>query len=186
VIVPSNVALPERFASAMRDAGATYVDVSAEANNVVAAYAATAWRWLGLGVFAALVAVAVGLRDLPRAASVVGAVAGAILVTLGLLAVSGNRLSLLHIVTLQFVAGVGLDYALFFARRQLDDEERARTLRTLVTCNVMTVLTFGLLMLCRTPLLRDIGTTVVIGTLSALVLAFMFAGERPRTAAGSV
>ncbi len=70
---------------------------------------------------------------------------------------SGVRLSLIHLVALQLVAGVGLDYALFFARRQLDGEERARTLRTLVTCNAMTLLTFGLLACCQTPLLRDIG-----------------------------
>ena len=76
---------------------------------------------------------------------VAGAIAGAVLVTVAVLTAAGVRLSLIHIVSLQFVAGVGLDYALFFARRQLDDEERARTLRTLVTCNAMTVLTFGLL-----------------------------------------
>ena len=32
----------------------------------------------------------------------------------------------------------------------------------------MAVMTFGLLALCRTPLLRDIGETVVIGTVAAL------------------
>jgi hypothetical protein len=41
-------------------------------------------------------------------------------------------------------------------------------------------------MLCRTPLLHDIGTTVVIGALSALVFSFMFAGERQPAVAGSV
>jgi predicted exporter len=183
VIAPSDITQPERFAVAMRDAGATYVDVSAEANNVVAAYTVTAWRWLGLGALAALVAVAVGLRDLKRVISVISSIAGAVVVTVAILSIIGIRLSLLHIVSLQFVVGVGLDYALFFARRQLDEEERARTLRTLVTCNAMTVSTFGLLMLCHTPLLRDIGTTVVVGALSALVFAFLFAGERPRIAA---
>jgi predicted exporter len=74
-----------------------------------------------------------------------------------------------------------LDYALFFARRQLDDKERARTLRTLITCNAMTVLTFGLLALCHTPLLRQIGATVVIGAVAALVFAFLFVG-RPSSA----
>jgi len=183
VIAPSDIPDPKRFAAAMQDAGAIYVDVTAEANYVVATYTATAWRWLGLGALAAVIAIAFGLQDLRRVISVTGAIAGAILVTIGILMATGARLSLLHIVSLQFVAGVGLDYALFFARRQLDEEERARTLRTLVTCNVMTVLTFGLLALCRTPLLRDIGTTVVIGALSALVFAFMFAGERTPTAA---
>jgi predicted exporter len=80
------------------------------------------------------------------------------------------------------VAGIGLDYALFFARPLLDAEERARTLRTLVTCNAMAILTFGLLGLCRTPLLHQMGLTVVIGALAAMVFGFLFAGERPDAA----
>ena len=69
---------------------------------------------------------------------VAGAIAGADLMTVAILTASGVRLSLIHIVSLQLVAGVGLDYALFFARRQLDDKERVRTLRTLITCNALT------------------------------------------------
>jgi predicted exporter len=86
---------------------------------------------------------------------------------------------MVHIVALQFVAGVGLDYALFFARPQLDAEERARTLRTLVICNAMAVTTFGLLAACRTPLLRQIGMTVVIGAVAAITFGFLFAGPKP-------
>jgi predicted exporter len=79
------------------------------------------------------------------------------------------------------VAGVGFDYAVFFSRRLPDAEERVRTLRTLVTCNAMTLLTFGLLAACETPLLRDIGSTVAIGAALAMVFGFLFAGERPVT-----
>ena len=88
-------------------------------------------------------------------------------------------MSLVTVVALQFVCGIGLDYALFFARRQLDEEERARTLRTLAICNAMAVMTFGLLALCRTPLLHEIGQTVVIGAIAALCFSFLFAGPRP-------
>jgi predicted exporter len=183
VIAPSDLRAPERFSSAMRDAGTTYVDVAAEANGIVAEYTGAAWRWLGLGALAALVTVVVGLREPLRIMRVAGAIAGAVLMTVAILTVTGVRLSQIHIVSLQFVAGVGLDYALFFARRQLDDEERARTLWTLITCNAMTVLTFGLLAVCRTPLLRQIGATVVMGAVAALVFAFLFVGRRPGASA---
>ena len=43
----------------------------------------------------------------------------------------------------------------------------------------MTLLTFGLLALCRTPLLRDIGITVAICALLALVFAFLIVGPKP-------
>ncbi len=108
------------------------------------------------------------------------AIGSAALLTVAILTASGVRLSVLHLVALQFAAGVGLDYALFYARRQLDQEERARTLRTLVTCNAMTLLTFGLLAFCRTPLLQAIGVTVAIGAVSAMCFSFLFVGLRPQ------
>ena len=114
-----------------------------------------------------------------RVLRVLGAVGAALLVTVAGLTAAGVRLSLIHLVALQLVAGVGLDYALFFARRPLDAEERARTLRTLVTCNGMTLLTFGLLAACQTPLLRDIGVTVATGALLAMAFSFLFAGQSP-------
>ena len=110
---------------------------------------------------------------------VLGAVAAALLVAVALLTLLGIRLSLIHLVALQLVAGVGLDYALFFARPLLDAEERARTLRTLLTCNGMTLLTFGLLATCQTPILHDIGTTVAIGAALAMASAFLIAGQPP-------
>jgi predicted exporter len=179
VIAPSDLRDPERFAAAMRENGATYINVTGEANEVVAEATGIAKRWLGLGAVAALIAITLGLRDLQLVLRIAGAIAAAVLISIVILTMLDVRLSLIHIVSLQFVSGVGLDYALFFARRQLDDEERARTLRTLATCNAMTVLTFGLLALCRTPLLRQIGVTVVIGALAAFVSAFLFVGKRP-------
>ena len=165
--------------------GVTYVDLRGEANGIVSAYARQAWTWLALGGFAALAALVAGLRDVDRVLRIVGAMAAAGLVTFALLAALGVRFSLIHIVSFQLAAGVGFDYALFFARRQLDEEERARTLRTLVTCNAMTLLTFGLLAFCRTPLLHDIGMTVAVGAFLALVFAFLIVGPKPAASAAA-
>lgn len=179
VIAPAGVSDPPALARALAGrSNLTYVDVATETNAMVAAYTRQAWQWLAVGGGAALVALIAGLRDW-RVVRVAGTVVGAAVVTVALLAVSRTRLSLFNIVALQLAIGVGLDYALFFARRQLDEEERARTLRTLVTCNAMTLLTFGLLAFCRTPLLRSIGVTVAIGVISAILLAFLLVGPRP-------
>jgi predicted exporter len=162
---------------------AIYVDMRSELGSILSGYTARAWQWLGWSLLAVLAVLAVGLRgNIGLVLRVLGAVAAAILVTIALLTAGGARLSLLHLVALQLVAGVGLDYALFFARRQLDTEERARTLRTLVTCNAMTLLTFGALAACQTPIMRDIGVTVAIGAVLAMIFAFLFAGiARPET-----
>lgn len=180
VVAPQGVARTAELAAAMAgQQGVIYLDMKAESDAMIGFYTGRAWRWLALGGAAALVALVLGLRDL-RVIRVLAAVGAAVLVTVAVLAASGLRLTLIHLVALQLVAGVGLDYALFFARRQLDEEERARTLRTLVTCNAMTLLSFGLLSLCRTPILRDIGLTVAIGALAAMCFSFLFVGQRPR------
>ncbi len=182
VIAPSDLRDKAALLAALQPEDVTFVDMKAETDGMVAAYTVSAWHWLAYGCLAAVLALLAGLRDLGRTCRVAGAVLAATVVTVALLTATGTRLSLIHIVSLQLVAGVGLDYALFFARPLIDDEERARTLRTLVTCNAMTLMTFGLLALCRTPLLRDIGRTVVIGVLAAMVFSFLFAGPRPETA----
>ncbi len=159
--------------------GALFVDMHAETDGLVSAGAARAGWWLGGGALAALAAMLAGLRQPLMVARIALSIGAAGLVTVALLTAGGVRLSLIHLVALQFTAGVGLDYALFYARRQLDAEERARTLRTLVTCNAMTLLTFGLLAACRTPLLQSIGVTVAIGAVSAMCFSFLFVGLRP-------
>ena len=179
VVLPSGVRDSAALAAALRGAGVRFLDLGVAANRIVTDATAVALRWLGVGALASLAALVVFLRDPPRILRVVGAVGAAVLVTLAVLTAAGVRLSLLHIVSLQFVVGVGLDYALFFARPQLDAEERARTLRTLVTCNAMTLLTFGLLAAAATPILRQIGLTVVIGAACAMLFAFLFAGPLP-------
>lgn len=158
---------------------AVYVDMRAELGGVLAEYTGRTWRWLGWGIGLIVLALALGLRSVGRAARVLGAVAAALGATAAVLTFAGVRFSLIHVVALQLVAGVGLDYALFFARRQLDAEERARTLRTLLVCISMTLLSFGLLATCSTPLLRDIGITVGLGALLAMCCAFLFVGPMP-------
>ncbi|MGH7043587.1 MAG: MMPL family transporter [Acetobacteraceae bacterium] len=179
LIAPSGVTDPAFVATRLRAAGVLYVDVAAEASRIVTGSTEAALGRLGWGGLAALIVLVLGLRDPWRVLRVAGAVLAALLIAVAVLTAAGVRFSLLQIVALQFAAGVGLDYALFFARSQVDAEERARTLRTLMTCNAMTLLTFGLLATARTPLLRQIGLAVVVGAAAAMMTAFLFAGPRP-------
>jgi predicted exporter len=184
LVVPRGVTDPERLRRGVgKIPGALFVDVARETNAIVAAYTTQALRLITYGASAALLALMVALRNVEQIARIVLSLAAAGLVTVAVLQASGTEFSMIHVVALQFAAGVGLDYALFFARRQLDGEERARTLRTLITCNAMTLLTFGLLAFCRTPLLREIGQTVAIGAIAAFVSGFLIAGEIPQRAA---
>ena len=158
-----------------------WLNMRAEADLLLVRATAQAWRWLVGGGAAALAVLAISLRDWRRAARVAGAVGAALLVTFAILGLAGARLSLLHVVALQLVAGVGLNYGLFFTRPRLDEEERSRTMRTLITCNGMSLLTFGLLAFCQTPLLRDIGFTTATGVVLAMCFSFLFSGEAAPT-----
>jgi len=106
---------------------------------------------------------------------------GALLLTLASLSLLGVKLTLFHLVSLLLMVGVSLDYALFFNREAGRMEDAARTFRSLVNCNITTLTTFGLLTFCQTPILRGIGSTVALGVLYAIGLAFLF-GERAAAA----
>ncbi|MCP1212733.1 MMPL family transporter [Acetobacter okinawensis] len=155
------------------------VDMRKEVDDLSAYHTQRTLRWMAVGCAVAFGVLLVGLRSGSRMLRVVGAVGAVQLTMLAILALSGQPLTLIHLIALQFVLGVSLDYALFFARPQLDAHERARTMRTLLTCNAMTVLTFGLLATCQTPLLCVIGKTVALGVALAMVYGFLLAGQRP-------
>ena len=136
LVAPRGLADPARLAAAVAGIdGVTYIDTHAETNRIAAIAAHGARSWLLGGVCAAVAALAAGLRDPTRLLRVLGSIAASLAVTLTILKLSGQSLTLVHVLALQFVAGIGLDYALFFSRPGLDEEERLRTLRTLVTCN---------------------------------------------------
>ena len=71
---------------------------------------------------------------------------------------------------LVLVAGLGLDYVLFYGR----DRERAddaATSSAVLVCALSSFIVFGILSLSSIPVLKGIGTTVAVGVVAAYVLA---------------
>ncbi|MDJ0389537.1 MMPL family transporter [Roseomonas sp. E05] len=191
LVVPSGVRdLPALRATVagLSDPDILLIEVKAETESVVATTTAQALRWAALGggaVFALLALVlgrqrgsaGAGLRAALRTAA---PIAGALLVTLALLALGGQLLTPFHLVALLLSAGVGMDYALFLgsAAPAAPGEaaaEAERTLGSVLNCTVTTLLTFGLLAFCSTPVLRGIGLTVALGVAAAFTLALALA-----------
>lgn len=173
------VSAPGALARALQGAGVSFLDVAGATRELAARAVANARLLMALGGMGAVLALLAWLRDARRVARIVAAVASALLVTV---AAVGGTLSLMHLVALQFVAGIVVHYALFFSRGPIDEEERARTLRTLATCASAALIAFGLLCLCRTPLLYQLGQTVSVGVVGGMVFAFLLA--RPTRTAG--
>ena len=56
---------------------------------------------------------------------------------------------------------------------------RLKTFRALTLCAVCTLLSFGLLAFCSTPVMRGIGSCVAIGVSCAFLFALMMVRSRP-------
>jgi len=104
-----------------------------------------------------------------------------LVLTVALLALFGVSLSLFHLLSLLLVAGVGLDYALFFEHHGADSAASASTLRANLVCAGTTVSVFTILALSPIPVLHGIGLTVALGTAIALAMAFLFVDASQRT-----
>jgi predicted exporter len=179
LVVPQDLRSPAALQAALdslKDSSILWVDVKAETQGVIALATRQALLWCGLGGLAVLALLALGLRrgwrGLPLALWTAAPIAGALLVTLAALVLLRQRLTPFHLAALLLAAGVGMDYALFFGSAAGQRAEEAdRTLSAVFTCTMTTLLTFGLLAFCATPVLRGIGLTVAIGVTAAFLLA---------------
>ena len=185
LLLPSDI----RDMAALRAAvaaipGLLLVDIKAETEAMLAAATGAALRWAGIGGVLVLLLLGAG-RGLAGGLRIAAALAGALVLTFAVLAALGERISVFHLTAALLLAGVGMDYALFLAQPRAvarsgeeSAEEAARALGSVITCMVTTLLTFGLLALCRTPVLHATGLTVTVGVAAAFLLACALAPRR--------
>lgn len=177
LIVPNGVERPEslaEFAAAQGDPGLGYLDLKAASEALVAGYRDEALGWLAVGLLLASGMLWAGLGSLRRAFRVALPVAVAVPAAAALLSLSGIAFSLFHLLSFLLVAGVGLDYALFFERFGADPGARAGTLKANLLCAATTVTVFTILAFSSIPVLHGIGSTVALGAALALLAAVVF------------
>ncbi|MGK7868393.1 MMPL family transporter [Falsiroseomonas sp. E2-1-a20] len=158
----------ERAAAALRLPGVLFLDVKLEMERLLAGYGRATLGWALAGGVLVAGLLALGLGSVRRAVPVAAPIAGAVLVALAVLTLAGEAISLFHLAALLLLAGLAIDYALFVAS---EDESAGAVLN----CAVSTLLTFGLLSLCATPVLHGIGLTVAAGVAAAFLLALALA-----------
>lgn len=88
-----------------------------------------------------------------------------------------GQLTVIHLVALLLVFGLGLDYSLFLSRAE-SAAERAATDKAVLACAVSTTLAFGILAGSAIPVLKFLGLTVAAGSASSYLVAL--AGTRAR------
>jgi predicted exporter len=99
-------------------------------------------------------------------------VAAAIAVTIAAVTLMHEKLTVIHLIGLLLVFGLGLDYALFFSRDE-SATERGCTRHALLACAASTILAFGILGSSSIPLLKNLGVTVAIGSAASFLLAWV-------------
>ena len=93
------------------------------------------------------------------------------LILLGSFAGLGVETSLLHVVGLVMVLGMGVDYGVFVVDSAAHPEEMGVTMLSTFLGSITTVMTFGVLALSQHPALRALGVTIGVGILLSFLLA---------------
>jgi predicted exporter len=155
----------------LNDRNVSLINFKDESDQLFSRYRYQSLLNVLLGVAAISLLLLISMRSLVRTYRVLAPLAAAVIVTIAITLLAGHALSIFHIVALLLVIGVGSNYSLFFDNENFARAAPERTLASLVLCNISTIIGFGLLGLCQTPVLAAIGGTVAIGAFLSLIFA---------------
>ena len=168
--------------SALNDGDVSLINLKTESDQLFSRYRHQAIVNALLGALAITVLLLVSMRSIGRTYRVLAPLAAAVIVTTALILITGHALSIFHLVALLLVIGVGSNYSLFFDNENFARAAPERTLASLVLCNISTIIGFGLLGLCQTPVLAAIGSTVACGAVLSLIFAAVLTPDRSASA----
>lgn len=164
--------------ASLQDSNVSLINLKSESDQLFGRYRHQAMINALLGSLAITLLLLLSLRSLGRTYRVLAPLAAAVIVTTALTLISGHALSIFHLVGLLLVIGVGSNYSLFFDNENFARAAPERTLASLVLCNISTIIGFGLLGLCQTPVLAAIGSTVACGAVLSLIFAAVLTPDR--------
>jgi predicted exporter len=165
---------PEALAQHIADAGleADLVDFQEASLSLMRDYRGTALRTI---LVAALLIVAIlwWVRGRLLQTLWIGlTVAASLLVTIAIIGMVHGSLTVIHMVALLLVLGLGLDYALFLSRSEPATERKA-TDKGVLACAASTTIAFTILAASSIPVLKFLGLTVAAGSLVSFATAWI-------------
>jgi predicted exporter len=110
-------------------------------------------------------------RKISLALAAVGPAILASSTSLAIVTLSGEPLSLMHLIACMLVLSMAEDYAVFLLEVRDEEDAPGLTLVGLATACLTTVLSFGLLALSQHPALRALGMVTSIGVLLSMLMA---------------
>jgi predicted exporter len=168
----NNLALLRQTAVGLE--GVEWVDQVSEISALLAGYR----YYMGWVVLVSYIAVFALLFPRYRRATwrALAPAALASLLALALLGSAGQGLQLFHLLALMLLLGIGVDYGIFLQEPGSQDDG-ASWLAVAVSA-LSTLLSFGLLALSQTPVLRAFGVTMAIGIGAVALIAPCFRRDR--------
>jgi predicted exporter len=153
------------------------LNIKQETDALYGSYLNEAIRLSLAGLGAIVLLLILTLRNPHRVARVIAPLLLAVLVVAAVFALTGVRMTILHLIGMLLIVAVGSNYALFFDRRAHDAgrESLPLTLASLLIANSCTVIGFGVLAFSSVPVLSALGVTVAPGTLLALWFSALIA-----------
>ncbi|MFV1992480.1 MAG: MMPL family transporter [Acidiferrobacterales bacterium] len=161
---------PESIQSLLKEFSGTYINLSVETKKIMADYRGHGLEVFSFGVLAIVLVLWLGLGSLRMAMGILVIPFSALLVDSATLSLLGIGLTMFHLVAMLLVAGLGIDYALFFNRIRSNAKEWDTTFPAIWKSWLTTVLVFGSLMISDTAVLKALGQTVTLG----VTLSFLF------------
>lgn len=152
-----------------------FIDPAADISDLFGQYRRQT-VWLTIGSYCLVLLILIVRYRLVGGILVMAPPAIAAMITLGLLGLTGQPLSLFNVMALLLVLGIGVDYALFFRETGADSPT---TLLAIALSSITTLLAFGLLAFSATTAIHAFGLTVLIGILAAFLLSPMSGWLRP-------
>lgn len=160
------------------DAAVAMLDLKAELDGLVAGYRGRALLSAAFGAACIALVTALGLRSMRRALGLLVPVLCAVVFTVAALLAFGQRLTVFHLVSLLFVVGVGVNYALFFDFRRRSPEGADLTLLSVAVAGLASLIASGTLASAATPALSAIGMTTGLGAIFAFATCAVLARGR--------
>jgi predicted exporter len=161
-----------------------YLDLKRDTRSLMADFREHASTRVLWSILAIALVLWLGLRSAGRTLRVLLPGFVAVIIDVAILRMTGELLSLFHLVSLLLVVGISIDYGLFFSRDDADAGMRGRTFHGLTVCVLSTVSVFGILATSRLPVLNAIGVIVAVGVALSFLAAMLLA--RPAPARGSL
>jgi predicted exporter len=150
-----------------------HIQIKQAVSELLQSYRSAALNRVYLAFILLILLVWIAVRRVRRMLRIMLPVVLSVLASLALPLIAGHGLTVFHLLAALLVMGMGLDYSLFFNRRELLEGEWKQSMHAIGISMITTVTTFSVLAISPIPVMSAMGSVIALGILLCFVLAWM-------------